>query len=349
MPAGALYAVSVLSHDRAWAVGEQARDQDTSVALVEAYDGARWAPQHISPPRDAAGSSLSGVDAVSADDVWAVGYYTTGDDSRPLVEHWNGSRWRMAKSPSPSGASLAAVAGAAASDVWAAGRAAGQPLLEHWDGQRWSIVDFPSAPGTTPRSGGGGGGAVRQQGSGELTSLSVVAADDVWAAGETIDARHSRTLVAHWDGAAWTVVPSPTPGQQQLAHLSGISAAGPSDVWAVGDYAAGTALLPLIEHWDGESWTEVEAPHLTGHLRKLTAVTARSGDDAWAVGLRGGKTVILHWDGESWTQVKAPPGGDGSYLSGVDADAADDAGAVGADFAGGYRPLFEHWDGIMWR
>lgn len=337
--AGVLHAVSVLALGEAWAVGDQPADDATVEALIEHYEGHGWSRERAPIPRGASDSTLVGVDAVSAGDVWVVGGYSSGGDTLPLIEHWNGSRWRISSSPQVGGAGLAAIAAASETDVWTVGVAEGRPLVEHGDGRRWRVVDFPSA----------GSGSARAAG-GELTSLNVLAADDVWAAGATLVGRHATTLIGHWDGTAWVVVPSPTPGKQQLAHLTGISAAGPADVWAVGDYAAGTALLPLIEHWDGSAWTEVEAPHLTGHLRRLTAVTARTADDVWAVGLRGGKTVVLHWDGRDWTQAAAPPGDEGSFLTGVDAEAADDAWAVGAQpTADGFRPLRLHWDGTVWR
>jgi len=51
------------------------------------------------------------VDELSATDAWAVG--TSGDggagqgniDDRPLIEHWNGTRWSIVRGPGlPAGA-----------------------------------------------------------------------------------------------------------------------------------------------------------------------------------------------------------------------------------------------------
>ena len=342
-PAGSLHAVSVLSRDEAWAVGEKLTKDGAGTVLIQHYDGHGWTSMSARLPTGASSSSLAGVAALAAGNVWAVGATNVEGVDEPLIEHGNGTRWQDVENPPLGSASLAGISGSRPDDVWAVGQAAGRALVEHWDGRHWRVADFPDSG--VPRASDRRAGATGS----ELTSVSAIAPDDVWVAGQSVDGRHSRTLIAHWDGNDWTVVPSPTPGKQKLAHLTGISASGPSDVWAVGDYAAGTALLPLIEHWDGTSWTESEAPHLTGHLRRLTAVTARTADDAWAVGIRGGKTVILHWDGAAWTQAKTPPDDDGSFLAGVDADAADDAWAVGgrAD-ADGFRPLRLHWDGAAW-
>src|ERR1700692_3270935 len=46
---------------------------------------------------------LYGVAAVSASNVWAVGYYqnNSGTTGPSLIEHWNGSKWRIISSPNP--------------------------------------------------------------------------------------------------------------------------------------------------------------------------------------------------------------------------------------------------------
>jgi hypothetical protein len=42
-----------------------------------------------------------------------------------------------------------------------------------------------------------------------LSAVSVVSASDVWAVGSSPHANGGSTLVEHWDGSAWTIVPSP--------------------------------------------------------------------------------------------------------------------------------------------
>src|SRR5438552_19089445 len=70
-------------------------------------------------------NSLNAVAAVAENDVWAVGASSSSDSSssRTLIEHWNGSRWSVVRSPNP-GATfnvLTAVAVVSANNVWAAG------------------------------------------------------------------------------------------------------------------------------------------------------------------------------------------------------------------------------------
>ncbi len=49
-------------------------------------------------------NQLHGVAAVTASDVWAVGYqYNSNDIASTLVEHWDGSGWSVVASPNPTG------------------------------------------------------------------------------------------------------------------------------------------------------------------------------------------------------------------------------------------------------
>src|SRR6266571_3421958 len=69
-------------------------------------------------------NSLSGVAAVSASNIWAVGYYLTSTPvERTLIEHWNGTSWSVVKSPNVGslGNGLSGVAAVSASNIWAGG------------------------------------------------------------------------------------------------------------------------------------------------------------------------------------------------------------------------------------
>ncbi len=64
-------------------------------------------------------NSLSGVAAVSASNIWAVGSYSKGS----LIEHWNGTSWSVVKSPNVGSQFnyLSGVAAVSASNIWAVG------------------------------------------------------------------------------------------------------------------------------------------------------------------------------------------------------------------------------------
>src|ERR1700737_482830 len=121
-------------------------------------------------------------------------------------------------------------------------------------------------------------------GDNSLDAISGVSPSDVWAVGSssaTIGGL-TATLAEHWDGSQWTVVATPAPGVN--TYLLGVAAVSANDVWAVGvnQQTATSTVLPLIEHWDGSTWSLVPAPTVTRGI--LIAVSAVSSQDVWAVG-----------------------------------------------------------------
>lgn len=147
--------VAAVSATDAWAVGSTI---DTGVGpsrtLVLHWDGSRWS--QIESPNPGISSGLSGVTAVSATDVWAVGQY---DSEAGLLLHWDGTSWSQFDAPAPPtslGTSLSGVAATSSSDVWAVGTYMGEPVpynhsafVLHWDGNQWSQADTSSAPSST--------------------------------------------------------------------------------------------------------------------------------------------------------------------------------------------------------
>jgi hypothetical protein len=68
------------------------------------------------------------------------------------------------------------------------------------------------------------------------------------------------TLIEHWDGTAWNVVTSPSPGF--FNELFSVHARSATDVWAVGETLANNAssTQPPIERWNGSAWKVVPSP-----------------------------------------------------------------------------------------
>jgi hypothetical protein len=161
------------------------------------------------------------------------------------------------------------VSAVAPDDIWAVGGNA-PTLTEHWDGTRWSVVPGPNV-GTLPTA---------------LLQVAAVAHNDVWAAGYYFDATDTgRTLIAHWNGVEWSIVPSPDPGED---FLEDIVAVGPRDVWAVGNT---NSINTLVLHWDGSRWTVSPSPSVPGNLVVPYGVGAVGADDIWAVGQGNGQTL----------------------------------------------------------
>ena len=228
------------------------------------------------------------------------------------------------------GGQLDGVAAAPASGVWAAGSSTlGNPLTVRWDGRAWKRVPAPGGDHLTSPEGG------------YLNDVAAVSADDAWAVGAGM---FNRALIEHWDGAAWTRVPSPDPGGGTV--LNGVAAISATSAWAVG--GTNDSGQTVIEHWDGGAWTQVPSPTPAGTSSDLYGVAATSASNAWAVGQTdtrtGSTTLIEHWDGTAWKQVPSPAPPAGGSLAGVAATSAANAWAVGSSSGA----LIEHWNGRAW-
>jgi len=187
-----------------------------------------------------------------------------------------------------------------------------------------------------------------------LWGVAVLSPCNAWAVG---DYDPTQTLIVHWDGAAWTQVPSPNPGTD--AGLRAVTPVSPSAMWAVGEYYDGTTFRTLTVHWDGAAWTQVPSPNVSGSTNDiLTAVRATSATDVWAVGNytnsnNVSQTLIVHWNGSAWKQVPSPnPGGPtrDQELTSVASVSAKDAWAVGFYYNGSFdQSIILHWNGTSWK
>src|SRR5262249_20921355 len=100
-------------------------------------------------------------------------------------------------------------------------------------------------------------------------------------------------------------------------------------------------------------WASVSVPQ-TGNNTELNGMSARTGTDAWAVGVQFGAAgqtppppVAYHWNGSAWSLTATPGLGVRAGLNAVSASSASDAWAVGVTLPSGYRvrqPLYEHWN-----
>ncbi len=323
---GVLNAVASVSANDVWAVGT-----NNSQTLTEHWNGTAWSVVPSADVRSGASDALLGVAAIASNDVWAVGKVNT--TTPPLIEHWNGTSWRLVKAPNQDGF-LNAVSAVSTNDVWAVGNFVSgfeQTLIEHWNGRKWSVVPSPS-PDTNFNT---------------LNGVIAVSANDVWAVGFT----HSslgidQTLVEHWDGTSWSVVPSPNETGTITNQLYAVAAASANDVWAVGEWVNGSTTESLIEHWDGTSWSLVTNPG----AGQLTGIAIVSPTEIWAVGSQlinftNFETLIEQWNGTSWTVVSSPnPGANSDILNGASADPTSGQSWAVGDFAdpsgGGTLTLF---------
>jgi hypothetical protein len=329
-----LNAVTAISSTDAWAVGyRNDNNLNESRTLIQHWDGAKW--KMIPSPNPGStgnckgfntGNVLNAVSAISSTDVWAVGLmFECTSLIKPLALHWDGLKWRKAKLPglnTNDNAAFNSVIGFAGNNVYAVGyqpatNGAVLTLIEHWDGLSWKIVSSPNGNNT---------GNV-------LAGISATSATDIWAVGDMVaPGTPVKTLVEHFDGAQWTVVPSPNPlgsGSLNQNVLTSVHANATNDATAVGFLSnSGTrTVTTLVEHWDGTQWTVIPSPNQSetaGSFNTLQSVTGTSGSNLYAAGFFANghtagqqETLVEHFDGHNWSIVASPTKGVAQQLHGV--------------------------------
>lgn len=300
---------------------------------------------NVPVPANSSGS-LGAVASVSADDVWAVGYAfphssTFGTtEATALIEHWNGKSWQIAQSPNGANGSgqLSAVAAISADNVWAVGASPGHTrsdpdhtLIEHWNGEKWQVVPSPNGP----------------TGSGALTSLSAVSANDIWAVGNFSDAQQiSHPLLERWNGTSWQTVTLSGGGASADVALISVAAISANDVWAVGQSDTVDS-QNVIMHWNGISW------YYTTMLRGISSISAISAHDIWITNLGAQGWEADRFDGESWRSDVIPfSGAIPMSIRQIHAVSDNDIWAVG-NISGTSSNTTSlavwHWNGKAWQ
>jgi hypothetical protein len=284
-----LTAVSASSSTDAWAVGRTQENREDFAPLGLHWNGTAWS---VSPSLATAlgGQIGDGVADISPTDAYAIGG-GLGSAHAGLVAQWNGSTWTRVTVPPPSSdglaSSLDAISASGPDDVWIVGTFEDEisstdfpdeTYSLHWNGSAWSVVPMPLEPGTNPDF------------EYVLNSVQVNSPTDVWAVGEAenVATGSSATLTEHWNGTAWSVVPSPSPGAG--AALTGVTTSNAAnDVWAVGNYTPSgtTETQTLTLNWNGTAWSTVASPD-NGSPSVLQSVSTNPGGPiVWAVGFSG--------------------------------------------------------------
>jgi hypothetical protein len=227
-------AVSALSSSDVWAVGTNGQ------AVAEHWDGHAWS-QVSTPKLDGDFVGFYGVDAIAADDAYAVGI-VQDSAHHPLIEHWDGTAWTRQHIRAPANSWFFSVSGSAADDVWAVGATLDnddrrQPFAAHWDGTRWTTITTAPSHATTT----------------ETADVVTLSPTDAWIVGYRRTGR-THTLTEHWDGTAWTRVHAADRGDESSA-LYDVAATDPNNLLAVGDFQAKGKDRGLSERWDGSTWT----------------------------------------------------------------------------------------------
>lgn len=113
--------VAAISPTSAWGIS-----QTNGIATLNRWNGSTWSTFQMLPSNDAPYA----LAALSANDVWAVGYQTTdaNGDQATLTMRWNGTAWATVPSPNPQPGFFPALIGAGAAapaTVFAVGQGSG--------------------------------------------------------------------------------------------------------------------------------------------------------------------------------------------------------------------------------
>jgi hypothetical protein len=233
-------------------------------AFAEGWNGTNWSLQTVPSPPSAITMNLNGVSCASSAACVAVGdYVNTVAFDFPLVERWNGTQWAIEQVPVPypsQGGDLYGVSCTSPSACTAVGAyhrpfpGLDLPLVERWSGRRWFIQKTPN-----PRS-------LDDSTLYAVSCTSHMACMAVGARGVPPQQDPvSAPLAERWNGARWSITPTP---QFQENFLSSVSCVSPVACAAVGTGITGGlpggiggGNSPLAERWNGTRWS-VEHPPL---------------------------------------------------------------------------------------
>jgi hypothetical protein len=268
--------------------------------LAERWTGTQWTIQPTPNPADEYETLLDGVSCTSSTACTAVGISGNPSiDETPtsLAERWNGTKWTIQPTPNRStpagGTELNGVSCTGPTACTAVGYVGDSryniddvPLAERWNGTKWTIQQTPIPAGSTSTA---------------LYAVSCSSTTACTAVGNSSapDSGNPVPLVERWNGARWTIQPTPDDPVTRLGFddvLKGVSCTSSSACLSVGD--------SLAERWNGTGWTTVLPPEGSN----LIGVSCTSSTACMIVGSfdTSGVSSAAVLNGTKWTILSSP-------------------------------------------
>ena len=276
-------------------------------------------------------------------------------------DNWDIAGIRLDATADPPGASTLrhppAPSALAASVPSVPGAQAGQPAVG-----RPQVADQPAtAPTTTPDTTPPPDWFVTStpnEGSGgnQLFATSCADPNDCVSVGDAASTGGVTPLAEVLAGGSWTVTPTASLGDA-IGILYGVSCASATQCTAVGDEVlggVGPAHQPLVESWNGATWSLVTTPPPGPGDSLLSGITCPAANDCVAVGhvyVDGtAQALVESWNGSAWMIVPSPdPSFGDTMLFGVSCPTTKACTAVGAnDATGPDQTLVETYNGATW-
>jgi hypothetical protein len=260
--AGRLDGLAARSASDAWAVGSTSPNSASIQPLILHWNGRRWVRVPAAGVPGYAYVELLSVAARSATDAWAVGEAQPAGSAalRPVIEHWNGRRWRLMASPKvPPQTALSGVTVAPNGQAWAVGAPftnSRRGVVLHWTGRSWVTAATPATSTSV------------------LLDEVTVAGNSVWAVGTASGANGNFTPYAlRWNGGRWARVRVPAVAE---GGFECVIAVGHGELIAGGEASKG-ALYGL---WNGRRW----AVSTNSRIAQINSLAYDGRRVTWAVG-----------------------------------------------------------------
>lgn len=327
-----LFGVSCPSDTRCFATG--AGDNKT---LIAQWNGTAWSLDTTAPVRT---GYLFNVSCASTTRC-AVGGGDIFTNSATGIEQFDGTSWTLAPPPVPGSVSGFAAVGCAGGGTvcFAVGTATSNTtgmvstLVERWNGTAWV---------TTPSPTPAGGAFLNDVGCPTTTSCIAV--------GSTADRK--KAVIERWDGSSWTTLSYPVPPNTTVSSLASVSCASATFCMAVGEITirntADFVTAPLIERWNGSTWSQVTPAATSGtNADLLNSVSCTTATFCLAIDIEA--DLAERWNGTSWIQTASPNVVGGNLgLAEVSCVSGTMCFVVGAGTVDPNGPVALRWNGNTW-
>jgi subtilisin family serine protease/sugar lactone lactonase YvrE/phosphodiesterase/alkaline phosphatase D-like protein len=243
-----MYDVSCSSQSDCMAVGYRSVIPPGSL-LAQHWNGEKWSVVPVPDPDDKANVAvLTAVSCTAVDWCVASGWYQHGKETKPFIEHWDGSEWSVAWTPPSDGATLTRFENVSCASqkmcVTVGIQAAGaeiHAISGIWDGKEWRNQSMPEPANADYVSALGTG----------VSCASTSTCVFVGGYRATSGAYHP--LAELWDGDSWSIIQEQEPVANSFFYLRSVSCASP-------DFCVAPVLGGEVEFWDGEEWTAESLP-----------------------------------------------------------------------------------------
>ncbi|MGB7052165.1 MAG: hypothetical protein WBG41_11395 [Acidimicrobiales bacterium] len=279
-------------------------------ASITPQQGSTWSPVTVPEPSADFSGKLLGATCSANANCLAVGWgSTTGSLLSTLVEHWNGKAWTPQASPNPTGSGdvfpqLDAVACVTASDCTTVGTDFttsnnANTVAEQWNGTDWSVATTPDAAGATTST---------------LTGVSCFSSSFCMAVGSAgTTSPDVISLAEQWDGSSWSIDTTPNVDGAIQTFLTSVACPSTTQCVAVGYSLSSAGTIPIVEQWNGSSWTLLNPPVPTGSAdNELTGISCPTSSACFATGRTyptsssAPLTLAEAWNGTNWSTMTTP-------------------------------------------